>query len=601
MTPPVSTSRPQETSTTRCIAPDLKRRLEADREGRTLVTSFEMGISVTPSLDVKQRLKREFGLYSKGWEEPFSDAQLVDDSQREVVSLHMIAADAPDPARGIPKTQKAFLNNMVNQMKLPTFSGEEAEFADFAREWREYVRVMCPAGTASVGDPLLLGMLKKALDHASTQKLTSAMEANPNLTYTEFWRTLEEDFGRDLTGVYRKEWEKVSLGGVRNITPQMWRKFEADFELKARRVGDITDREKEDKIKRELPESMRHRLGEENLRVSTTRFWVKIPEPVPIPIDRLQQLFARLMRRAEVKLQRYGQAYLVDCGSQENVDAVRTLDGWGGDGNTLRVLSHSKGMTWKEMSLWVMGQLRLKEEDQAYEVARTATLSAPPDAPGARMAPRSVEPSAAQAPTPSTPYASNTPGYAVQPPQGYGTPAQTYGTAPPPPYWGGAYPEYAGWYPGWEQADTYPIQDARPAQGRGERTAKGGKGKGKGNDSRNQDRGRSQVKGGEKGGSRDRSRGPPPENVSMGRSSSRKRETKEPANPRLPDCHACRDDNLPWDHNPFECSNWLNKPQYKERWRAFFNNPRRGNSRPPKEGQSKGPAASGGTAPPLVA
>jgi hypothetical protein len=395
------------------------------------VTSFEMGISVTPSLDVKQRLKREFGLYSKGWEEPFSDAQLVDDSQREVVSLHMIAADAPDPARGIPKTQKAFLNNMVNQMKLPTFSGEEAEFADFAREWREYVRVMCPAGTASVGDPLLLGMLKKALDHASTQKLTSAMEANPNLTYTEFWRTLEEDFGRDLTGVYRKEWEKVSLGGVRNITPQMWRKFEADFELKARRVGDITDREKEDKIKRELPESMRHRLGEENLRVSTTRFWVKIPEPVPIPIDRLQQLFARLMRRAEVKLQRYGQAYLVDCGSQENVDAVRTLDGWGGDGNTLRVLSHSKGMTWKEMSLWVMGQLRLKEEDQAYEVARTATLSAPPDAPGARMAPRSVEPSAAQAPTPSTPYASNTPGYAVQPPKVMGPQPRHMGQHPP--------------------------------------------------------------------------------------------------------------------------------------------------------------------------
>ena len=66
-------------------------------------------------------------------------------------------------------------------------------------------RVMCPGGIASVGDALLLGMLKKALDHASCQKLITAMEYNQNLTYSDFWKTLEQDFGRDLTGVYRKE------------------------------------------------------------------------------------------------------------------------------------------------------------------------------------------------------------------------------------------------------------------------------------------------------------------------------------------------------------------------------------------------------------
>jgi hypothetical protein len=140
-------------------------------------------------------------------------------------------------AREAPKAQKAFLNNLVNQMKLPTFSGSEADFADFSREWQQYVRVMCPGELASVGDPLLLGMLKKALDHASCQKLITAMESNPNLTYADFWKSLEQDFGRDLTGVYRKEWEKVTLGGIRNATPQMWHQFEADFELKARRVG----------------------------------------------------------------------------------------------------------------------------------------------------------------------------------------------------------------------------------------------------------------------------------------------------------------------------------------------------------------------------
>ena len=63
----------------------------------------------------------------------------------------------------------------------------------------------------------------------------------------------------------------------------MWRQFEAEFELKARRVGDITDREKEDKIKRELPDELRRRLGEENLRVSATKFWVKNSRPCADP------------------------------------------------------------------------------------------------------------------------------------------------------------------------------------------------------------------------------------------------------------------------------------------------------------------------------
>ena len=195
-------------------------------------------------------------------------------------------------------------------------------------------------------------------------------------------------------------------------------------------MGDITDREKEDKIKRELPESLRHRLGEENLRVSTTRFWAKIPEPMPIPVERLQQLFARLMGRTEVTFQRYGQGYLIDCGSKENFEAVRTLDGWGGDGNLLRVLGHSKGMTWKEMSLLVMGQLRLREEEQTYDVARTATLSTPQDAPGARTSTQSTEfPTTPLAP--SAPYSSHTPGYAAPPSQGCANPTTTCRAIPP--------------------------------------------------------------------------------------------------------------------------------------------------------------------------
>ena len=129
------------------------------------------------------------------------------------------------------------------------------------------------------------------------------MDANPNLTYAEFWQVLEQDFGRDLSGLYRKEWDKVTLGGVRNITPQMWRQFEAECEVKSRRVGDITDREREDRIKRELPEDLRLRLGEENLRISSSRFWVKVYEPLPFSIERIQAFMARLVGKPDLVLE----------------------------------------------------------------------------------------------------------------------------------------------------------------------------------------------------------------------------------------------------------------------------------------------------------
>ena len=260
-------------------------------------------------METKQRLKREFGLYAKNWEEPFTLSQLCAGFPMENKQVRMIAADAPGPAREAPKAQKAFMNKMVNEIKAPEFSGDEADFADFAREWQQYLRVMCPGGTAEVSDALILGMLKKALDHVSCQKLISAMESNPNLTYANFCKMLELDFGRDLTGVYRKEWDKVTLGGARNLTPKLWRQFEAEFELKARRVGDVTDREKEDRIKLELPQDLRHRLAEENLRVSSTRHWVKIPEPLPIPVDRLEMFLARVMGKPAVHMEHSGQAY----------------------------------------------------------------------------------------------------------------------------------------------------------------------------------------------------------------------------------------------------------------------------------------------------
>ena len=108
------------------------------------------------------------------------------------------------------------------------------------------------------------------------------------------------------------------MGEVRNITPQMWRKFEAEMQVKSSRVEDITDREKEDRIKKELPEDLRHRLGERSLRVSSNRCWVKVQEPLPFPSDKFQQYLIMNLRKSDLFLQKMGLCALSTVGRKRS-------------------------------------------------------------------------------------------------------------------------------------------------------------------------------------------------------------------------------------------------------------------------------------------
>ena len=73
----------------------------------------------------------------------------------------------------------------------------------------------------------------------------------------------------------------MTLEGKRHITPLMWKNFESDFAFKAARVGDVTNREMEERRLLQLPPDLRLRLREENYRVTCSSFWVRIQEPPP--------------------------------------------------------------------------------------------------------------------------------------------------------------------------------------------------------------------------------------------------------------------------------------------------------------------------------
>ena len=141
---------------------------------------------------------------------------------------------------------------------------------------------MSQGGTDPVSEEALLGFLREALDPASQHRLKARREANPILTYSAFWKELERDFGRDPSAHSRREWERVSLKGVRRLDQFTWRNFTAEFEFKLTQVPDATEREIEERLLDQLPTDLRRSLREEMLKRRSGQYWVRFCEPLPL-------------------------------------------------------------------------------------------------------------------------------------------------------------------------------------------------------------------------------------------------------------------------------------------------------------------------------
>ena len=273
-------------------------RLRRDPEGRLVILAHEKGISLEPPQEAKARLKKEYGLYPENWREPFGARSSPQHEEYGINVINVGDEDMPyPPPRGGGRFQRdGFLKTLIGKLAPPIFSGLDSDFADFSREWKRYLHVMCPDGVDQPeGDILILETLRGCLDVGARNRLASALERNTHLTYNDFWRELEREYTRDLTSHYRREWEKVTLGGARRLTPQMWRVFESEFSLKATRVGDVTEREMEERLMSELPLQIRRKLKEENYRVSRSRYWVKFMEPLPLPTQAMEEMVAALV------------------------------------------------------------------------------------------------------------------------------------------------------------------------------------------------------------------------------------------------------------------------------------------------------------------
>ena len=140
------------------------------------------------------------------------------------------------------------VTNFVSKRTLPKFSGNGAEWREFAQKWGDIKRMAeqtTPGGI--IPDALLLDMLNECLDRGSQFKLQKYKQNSREgeTTYLGFWQELERDFGRDVLGHHRSAWEGVTLRGVQALKMSKLREFQAEFEWARSLARDIAEGEEE--------------------------------------------------------------------------------------------------------------------------------------------------------------------------------------------------------------------------------------------------------------------------------------------------------------------------------------------------------------------
>ena len=186
-----------------------------------------------PSMEQKVRLKREYGMYTLGFSEPFGDEHL-EGSEVETCAIRMISSDHSRSPASTGMFTNPHVKSLLAKIPKPKFSGHEVDWKEFAREWQDWCGLLGDGGH-DVSDRVMLELLKDSLDPVSRKLLSARKEDDPGLTYRSFWKQLEQDFGKNLPGHYRRQWEQISLRGSA-LTTSSWRGFISEVKLARVRV-----------------------------------------------------------------------------------------------------------------------------------------------------------------------------------------------------------------------------------------------------------------------------------------------------------------------------------------------------------------------------
>ena len=345
------------------IDPDLRKKMKTDIDGRIFLAFWDIKAKGELPPPLKSRLQKKFGLYPGGGSQPFG-LQHGLGFRSDVPQVRMVGGANWEGSanRGLAP----FVVSMLAKGDPPKFSGHSSEWREFSREWEQFRRMLGQMSRDPLPDEVLLEILKGSLDKASKSKLEARREKSPNVTYTDFWKELCDEFGQDLSAQCRDDWKRVSLKGATHLTTEIWREYRAEFEKALGRVEDIGEWEVVDRVLRELPGELRRDLKAEELRRQEGQYWVKVTDPLPQTFPGVKSVLEDAARLVDMEFERIRGGYLCNCGSKRGRNAMMDLEGWTSEDGTLKMVVHAKKMTLEEIFTWVANQIRIGEGEDHY-------------------------------------------------------------------------------------------------------------------------------------------------------------------------------------------------------------------------------------------
>ena len=87
--------------------------------------------------------------------------------------------------------------HLLGKLPKPVFSGHVEDWREFAQEWVEW-RDLQKEGSPDLSDRAMLELLKGSLDPASKSLLRTMRIEDPQVSFSTFWRKLDQELGGDL-------------------------------------------------------------------------------------------------------------------------------------------------------------------------------------------------------------------------------------------------------------------------------------------------------------------------------------------------------------------------------------------------------------------
>jgi hypothetical protein len=162
------------------------------------------------------------------------------------------------------------------------FSGDQQDWPEWRRRWLSFVENLLEA-MPTVTDTQLLTIFKGVVDDASVEKLEGEQFRDPDLSYEEFFATMDLEFGGEDHTNLRSKWYSLRVRHAGSLKLRDWRSFIAPFFKLMAMVEDATEEEAERLMLKALPVEWRRKV---EIEVSKrNREGLMVVEGLPFNMD----------------------------------------------------------------------------------------------------------------------------------------------------------------------------------------------------------------------------------------------------------------------------------------------------------------------------